>query len=529
MRVYLSSTVLFEEAPKALKSSLRTAGVEISELDSIEAIARTLGFDSAPDWVLKTSVAPPSPLDHEVSEAEQDARRTFQARHLSGYLGIRPDLARQIIETAQPSGSRRGEPRRIPSLIDQAVLDAMKALSDRMVLPRIEETTIDFAIESLVKTRPRLTPKLTIGEVLTKKHPGLHTMVGILREVEPDLDVFEASGWGMVGFVVERMIAEIFGCPFDQYARGIHYDGHMITPLAQLSGMTNPEFLRAVTLQRIPVKLAAEFVEQSKRQYGAQKVANIIQKSRNEFGFYGWFPGIEESDGPQSQCWEPLQGEMLIASETRFENFQLGGYDYAIEVVREHVEEEEPLRSYFIKAIISRENISLGAFHGQIITCSEPDYIVPKDLLEFAGSHSEQLFDIAIQLQVISNGCLDELFTVGDILIIRHIEVAQALLPKGFGKTFLQGVVKALKKRHKRIAHIGYVVKPLQFRYPFDERLPPRIKREFSLASAKLRTHYANIARECGLRGDSIPLNPESAGDEDDDEFDDMMMMPPFR
>ena len=102
MRVHLKSSSRAREAAAKLRAALAAGGHPLSLSRSQEALARCLGFD---DWhALRSVRAEPSPLDHEIGEADREARARFQAERLATYLGLALPDAVAAVAAARPSG-----------------------------------------------------------------------------------------------------------------------------------------------------------------------------------------------------------------------------------------------------------------------------------------------------------------------------------------------------------------------------------------------------------------------------------------
>lgn len=513
MRIFLGSPILFDEAPKALQIGLLSEGITVTIEDAIETTARMLGFDHAADWAMMSSTGQASPLDHEVSQSEQDKRRVFQARHLAGYLDVSPDIARSIIDIVEPSGSRRGEKRSPPAELPPAIVEAMKLHADKVMVARMAELTVDFALDALVKLRPRVTSRLTVDACMSKDDPRISSVVAAVRQKAPDMDVFGPSGWGMLAHLVEKMIGDLLASPIDPYQPGVEREVRMISSLARLAKLPEKQLARAITLHRIPKKLAEIFIAEAKERYGASKIQDVMYQPRNDLGFYGWFPGIHLTHHPQAEFWRPRLSDDMRASDVKAYEVDSKGFKFTVEVMRERVwTEEDVFRSYFVAASVEQNGRPLAVLRGQLLTCSTPDFITDEDLLEFAEEHSDQMLATAEELT--NEIDADEIFEDGDIFILSHLERAYGQQQSGFGDAFLKEVVKILKKKHKRLGNIAYVVKPLQFRYPFDDRLPVRVRKEFEEASSALRFRYSDVAARCGLRGSSFALPPDMMSDD---------------
>lgn len=521
MRIFLGSPVLFEEAPKALRRALSSKGFKVSEEDALEATGRMLGFDSLEMWAHETAATTGSPFDHEISQAEQDERRAYQARQLSGYLQIPPDTARSVVEAVEPSGTRRGEARIPTPVINSDVLDALRKKVMDADAGRMSHLTIDVALDVLARLQMRITPRLTVDKCMSKADPIVTSLVATMEGAEPLLGRL-ANGWGVLSEAAERLVGEILIHPVDPYGPDTPRFLMALSPISKLAKVPERVLSRAITLQKIPALLARDLVSKTKQDLGPTKMEGLIYQSRNELGFYGWFPGIESAEHPTSEDWRPVISSRYRNGDARGLTSRGEGYEFTVDDTRERPEDYESndIKSHFVTGNVTEDGIHLAVLRGYILSCASPDYVTDEDLMEFAEAHSPEMHELSGKL--ISELDADEIFAGGDVLIITHLE-RSSNAPPGFGLSFLMHILRMLKKTHRRLAGVAYVVKPLQFRYPFDNRLPTRVTRDFVQSSIKICMIFHEIAERCGLPGPTFRVAPQvKSFDLDPDEIREM-------
>jgi hypothetical protein len=74
------------------------------------------------------------------------------------------------------------------------------------------------------------------------------------------------------------------------------------------------------------------------------------------------------------------------------------------------------------------------------------------------------------------------------------------------------GVLKELKRRHKRLASIAYELHPAQFPHPFDRSLPIPVVQAYDAARGHLARHLneLQVNHQAGYDGEMIAFDVTS-------------------
>lgn len=530
--LYISAS-LRSEAAKALRRSLSSHGTTISLGKAQEALARVLGFESAYALQHAPPAHPRDPLDHELPPALLKERQAVQASRLGDFLNISQSDALAVVQEASPSGYRRksGSLANSPKLPEELVASLSGSLKNavfaRMKFPleilverqllrllasregrKIEKgrsLTVDAYLSNelpqIVETRRILDPKaLDLGfgsdvvQEWKRRGPDISGWEAIRNQVrgayEHALSVLDPKHWSRENAAIREQIATCWNCTEDEVPVRLKSSG---------------------TIHAI----ADEAWKELRAKFGPRLLMDVVIKRRNQHGFYAWRPGIENENTVEAEYWRPLSRASWpseIKKDFRKIEFVIAEAQVTIEITRErsHFDYEgSPLAFYFFVAKAHVRDRVVGLVRGELILQTNRNEFVANETFYYAcESLSGDLTHLA---HIITTQHIEAwlLFEAGDLLYLTHWEVVPEFAGTGFAGSFLVGVLKELKRRHKRLASIAYELHPAQFPHPFDRSLPIPVVQAYDNSRGRLARHLdeLQINHQAGFHGHMIAFD----------------------